>query len=191
EFFRVFFWHHNLDRGFGVEDKLRAGPWWYYGPHLLLQMLPWSLLLPAAAWSLWRRRDPDAGRSAAWLTAVVLLLSCVRFTRADSLLPALPGAVGMLPCAMARWSLARPSRRAGVAFAAFAAFVAAAWVGYVALVVPPGDEARTHRRFAAEVRRHTAGHVVFFRAEAHAVAFHVGRPMGTVLGWCSLHGLPA
>src|SRR5207248_9206656 len=54
ELFRVFFWHHNFDRGFSGEG-LAAHPWWFYGPRVLVDLLPWSLLLPAAAWCLCRR----------------------------------------------------------------------------------------------------------------------------------------
>src|SRR5205085_9048074 len=45
QFFEVFFWKHNLERGFGG-GTLRARPWWYYGPQLAFDFLPWSLFLP-------------------------------------------------------------------------------------------------------------------------------------------------
>ena len=45
EFFRSFLWHHNVERGFGGSDVLRAHPWWFYLPHLAADFLPWSLLL--------------------------------------------------------------------------------------------------------------------------------------------------
>src|SRR5207245_10024423 len=40
EVFRTFFWHHNIERGFGGSDTLRAHPWWFYGPQFLLDFLP-------------------------------------------------------------------------------------------------------------------------------------------------------
>ena len=54
EVFRVFFWHHNVDR-FSGSGGLRAHPWWLYGPYLASHFLPWSLLLPVAAWYTLRR----------------------------------------------------------------------------------------------------------------------------------------
>src|SRR5262249_1722578 len=80
EFFRVVFWKHNLDRGFGTDGTLSARPFWFYFPRLAFDFLPWSLLLPPAFWLLWRsgRDDPEARFGAVWLLAVFLLLSCAR-----------------------------------------------------------------------------------------------------------------
>ena len=50
-------------------------------------------------------------------------------------------------------------------------------VSDITWIVPVIEETRTHRRFAEEVRRHTNDQVLFFRAEAHNVAFHTGRPL--------------
>jgi 4-amino-4-deoxy-L-arabinose transferase-like glycosyltransferase len=188
ELFRVFFWHHNFDRGFGGEG-LAAHPWWFYGPRLLADLLPWSLLLPAAAWYLYRRgrRDAEARFAVAWLLAILLLLSCMRFKRADYLLPAYPGAALLLGCAAEVWLRARRARRgAAVGLAVVVAAAAAGWFGYLERVAPRLDEGRPDRRFAEAVRRHTSSHVLFFRAEAHAVAFHVGRPLHTLLEWENL-----
>jgi 4-amino-4-deoxy-L-arabinose transferase-like glycosyltransferase len=184
EFFRVFFWHHNIDRGLGTEDKLRAYPFWYYGPQLLLDMLPWSLLLPLAMWRL--RGDRDARFGAVWLLAIVVVLSCLRFKRADYLLPAFPGGAWMFACVCERWYLARPSRRLAVYFAATVAVTVAGWLGYLTVIVPAVEQTRSHREFAGEVRRRTAGNVLFFRAESHTVAFHVGQPLETLLEWENL-----
>jgi 4-amino-4-deoxy-L-arabinose transferase-like glycosyltransferase len=187
ELFRVFFWHHNFDRGFGGEGGLAAHPWWFYGPRLAVDLLPWSLVLPLAAWSLWRRRDPEARLAAAWLLAMVVFLSCMRFKRADYLLPAYPGAALLLGCAAEGW-LRRPrlARGLAVGLVLASAACAAAWLGYLEYVAPGREASRPDRRFAEEVRRCTAGPVLFFRAEAHAVAFHVGRPLQTILEWENL-----
>ena len=53
EFYRQFFWYHNIERG--LHGTLVAHPWWFYGPRLCLDFLPWSLLLPVAAWLYVRR----------------------------------------------------------------------------------------------------------------------------------------
>src|SRR5207249_1792731 len=155
-------------------ETLRAYPFWFYGPQLLFDLLPWSALLPLAAWHLWRRReDTDARFGAVWLVAMLLLLSSMRFKRADYLLPAFPGAAWLLGCAVEAWYRERPSRRLAVAFCSVAGVTVALWLGYITLIVPMIEGTRTHRRFAQEVRRHTGDQVLFFRAEAHNAAFHV------------------
>jgi hypothetical protein len=193
EFFRVFFWHHNIDRGFGTDDTLRAYPWWYYGPQALIDLLPWSLLLPIAAWSVCRRRDRDARFGAVWFLAMLALLSCMRFKRSDYLLPAFPGIAWMLGCLAERWYLANRSRRLAIAFAGVVGLTASLWLGYLLMLNPLVEDSRTHRRFAEEVRRHTSRRVLFFWAEAHLLAFHIGQPLTSFVEWDCLDawaGLP-
>jgi hypothetical protein len=186
EFFRVFFWRHNIDRGIGTDETLRALPWWYYGPELARGLLPWSLLLPFAVYWLWRNPDRDARFGAVWLLAVTAMLSCVRFKRADYLLPAFPGAALILGCVFERWHQAKASRRLPVVFGSVVVLTTALWLGYISWIVPAQELARTHRAFAAEVRKHAPGHVVFFRTEAHVIGFHAGPPLDSVLEWENL-----
>src|SRR5262249_40904759 len=42
EFFRVFFWHHNVERALGTSEDLAVHPWWFYGPRWIVDILPWS-----------------------------------------------------------------------------------------------------------------------------------------------------
>ena len=131
------------------------------------------------------------------MVAMVVLLSCMRFKRSDYLLPAFPGAAWMLGCVGERWyrvwgtpGLAFWSRRV---FAAVVGLTAAAWLGYLTVVLPAAEEARTQRRFAEEIRRHTSERVLFFWAEAHLIAFHVGEPLTSFVEWDRLDawaGLP-
>jgi 4-amino-4-deoxy-L-arabinose transferase-like glycosyltransferase len=193
EFFRVFLWRHNVDRGFGSDGTLSAHPWWFYGPRLTFDLLPWSLLLPVLGWFLLRRgrwrEDPEARLGLVWLLTVVGLLSCLRFKRADYLLPAYPGAALFLGCTAERCfaSLRRP-RVLLTACTVVLGGCAAGWWIYLGEAVPRRDAALEYRRFAAEVRRHAPppSLVLFFRAEAHALAFHVGRPIDTLLEWENL-----
>jgi hypothetical protein len=62
------------------------------------------------------------------------------------------------------------------------------WWGHVTFVLPQGEAAREHRSFATEIRRLAPPPqlVLFFRAEAHALTFHVGRPVDTFLEWENL-----
>jgi 4-amino-4-deoxy-L-arabinose transferase-like glycosyltransferase len=187
EFFRVFFWHHNLDRGFGAEGGLAAHPWWFYGPRLFADLMPWSVLLPVAAWWLWRRgrADAEARFGAAWLLAVFALLSCMRFKRADYLLPAYPGAALLLGCAVEGWLReAQAARKLVAGFGVAVAGCVVGWLVYLEVLAP--DKGWPDRSFAEAVRRHTPGPVLFFRVESHAVAFHVGRPLHTLLEWENL-----
>jgi 4-amino-4-deoxy-L-arabinose transferase-like glycosyltransferase len=186
EFFRVFFWHHNVDRGFGGEDSLRAFPAWFYGPRLLLDLLPWSLLLPLALLHAWRRPDTEARFGAVWLLTVTAVLSLMRFKRADYLLPAYPGAAILVGSMLEHWCRSRSSALVLGAVSGVAVLVACFWLGYLTFLVPTADRARTHRLFASEVRRVTSSRVLFFQAEAHNVAFHVGRPLVTLLEWENL-----
>jgi 4-amino-4-deoxy-L-arabinose transferase-like glycosyltransferase len=186
DFFRVFFWHHNIDRGFGTEDRLRAYPWWFYGVHAMVDLLPWSLLVPLAAASLWRQRDRAAGFGAVWLLAMLVLLSCMRFKRADYLLPAFPGAAWMLGCTLERWYQRARSRRLLAAFASVAGATALLWFAYLALVIPQVEQTRTHRLFADVIRDHTKDPVLFFWTEAHLIAFRAGPPLTTSVEWPDL-----
>jgi len=47
---RFFLLHENVARVKGEIDESHHQPWWYLGPVLLGACLPWTLLLPGAAW---------------------------------------------------------------------------------------------------------------------------------------------
>jgi hypothetical protein len=59
------------------------------------------------------------------------------------------------------------------------------WLVRVDQQLPAQESYRDYRAFAAEVRRHAPRPepVVFFRTEAHALAFHVGRPLEVFVKW--------
>jgi 4-amino-4-deoxy-L-arabinose transferase-like glycosyltransferase len=198
EFFRAFLWHHNVERGLGGSEVLRAHPWWFYAPHLAADFLPWSLLLPVAAWSFvrrgWWRDDPQARFGLVWLLTITLLLSAARFKRADYLLPAFPGAALFLGCVAERWyhGSAHPARLAA-AFAVAGIACAAGWYLYREHDLRSNEPARESIRFAETVRRLAPAPqpVHFFRTEAHAAAFHVGRPITLFVEWERLDALAA
>lgn len=186
----VFFWHHNLARAWGGSVVLKAHPWWFYGPQLLLDFLPWSPLLLLAVWSClrhgWWRQDPDARFGLVWLLTVLVLLSCSQFKRSDYLLPAYPGAALFLGCVAERWYLAaRQPRRLAVAFSVVLAGCVAAWCVFLYVVLPNREPAWQSRTFAASVRclAPPPQRVLFFRTEAHPLAFHMGRPLEILVEW--------
>jgi hypothetical protein len=195
EFFRVFFWHHNFERAMGGAEDLAEHPWWYYGPRLLVDALPASLvILPAIALLLRRgvwRQDREARLGLLWLAVVVGVLSCAKFKRADYLLPAYPGLAIFLGCVAERLYFAAGSigRRAlATGLVAIAAGSLAAW-GYVIHFeharLEPNREQVT---FAHQIRdvAPAPSVVLFFRVECHPLAFHVGRPINTLLEWENL-----
>jgi 4-amino-4-deoxy-L-arabinose transferase-like glycosyltransferase len=188
----TFFWHHNVERALGG-STLRAHPWYLYGPYLVIYLLPWSLLLPVAGWFYWRRRnlprDVEACFGLVWLVAIVLVLSMARFKRADYLLPAFPGAALFLGCAAERWyENTRRRKSLAALFGLILVGCLAGWWVYVDRVLPADEPAREYKRFAAAIRRLVPAPdlVLFFRAEAHALAFHVGPPIDTFLEWENL-----
>ncbi len=195
EFFRVFFWRHNVERGFGGEDDgaMHARPWWFYGAHLFGDFLPWSLLLPFAGWyavrnDLWRR-DADTRFGLVWAASMILLLSCFRFKRADYLLPAFPGLALFLGCVAECWSAdgIRLRRLVGSVAAVMLASLIG-WGIYSRHVLPMAEESRDQRAFAAAIRQLAPPPqgVLLFRVEAHALAFHLGPPLNTFLEWENL-----
>jgi 4-amino-4-deoxy-L-arabinose transferase-like glycosyltransferase len=192
-FVSTFFWHHNIERALGGSEGLRARPWWFYAPRLAVDFAPWSPVLLVACYYFLRHRrwtvDPEARFSLVWLTVMVFLLSCAGFKRADYLLPAYPGAALVIGCAVERWARTQFRLRSVIAGTAFVGVACAAgWWVYVERVLPLQELSREHQRFASEIRQRAPAPqlVLFFRAEAHALAFHVGNPVDTFLEWENL-----
>lgn len=194
ELARVFFWHHNVERGLGG-SALRSHPWWFYGPRFLADFAPASLLLLPCLFV--RVKDRDARFGLCWLLGMTLVLSLARYKRADYLVPAYPGAAFFLGCVLARWHRERTAagftwERRGI-FALVLLFVGAAlgWWVRVEYVLPCGEARLEHRVFAAVVRSNAPRPqpIYLFQTEAHALAFHLGRPVRPLLHWEELDRL--
>lgn len=187
-----FFLYHNLDRAFGGLGGLRAYSWWFYAPRVAVDLAPWSVVLVAAVVSLRRTRwgqDPELRFGLVWFAGMLAVLSCVRFKRADYLLPAYPGAVLFMGAVAEGWY--RSSRRRArllVGFATILVGCVAGWWIFLERVLPGYEPARDQRLFASEIRRWApaARPVLFFRTEAHALAFHVGGHVPTFVEWETL-----
>jgi 4-amino-4-deoxy-L-arabinose transferase-like glycosyltransferase len=180
----VFFWYHNVERGLGGSETLKAYPWWFYGPAGAIDLLPWSLALPLIGWA-WLRRpdlraDPLARLGAGWLVAVLAFLSCMSFKRADYLLPAYPGFALLLGAAAERFAIRRR------VFGVVVLGAVLGWSWYNTWVVPSQENGWPYQRIAREIRAQTDRPVIFFRAESHVLAFHVGAPLDTILEWENL-----
>jgi 4-amino-4-deoxy-L-arabinose transferase-like glycosyltransferase len=185
EFFREFFWRHNVERGLGG-PTMRSHHWWLYGPFFLLYFLPWTPMMLIALGTRGWRGDPLARFGLAWCLAVLVVLSASRFKRADYLLPAYPGAALFLACALpaeGRWGRLAPRWVGGVA-----TLMALGWLANIDWVLPAKEPFQEHKTLAGEIRRASsvADEVIFFRTEAHALAFHVGRPLSILVEWSDL-----
>jgi 4-amino-4-deoxy-L-arabinose transferase-like glycosyltransferase len=185
QFVREFFWRHNVERGLGGAS-LRSHPWWLYGPYLGLYLLPFSPLLLLVAWPRLWWHDRLARLGLAWLVAVLLVLSAAQFKRADYLVPAYPGAALFLGCVIER-GLGRWRRLLPVV-AGLTGVMLVGWAVQIEHLLPAEEPDRDSRPFATVVRRHAspAGEVIFFRAELHALAFRVGRPLAVLVEWAEL-----
>src|SRR5205823_275161 len=136
------------------------------------------------AWE-WLRRpelraDTLARLGACWFLAVLVFLSCMSFKRTDYLLPAYPGFALLIGCTVERLAI----RRRVVVMIVGA--IAIGWLGYNTWIVPAQEEGWPYQRIAQELRAQTDRPVIFFRAESHVLAFHVGRPLDTILEWENL-----
>ncbi|MCS7045190.1 MAG: glycosyltransferase family 39 protein [Gemmataceae bacterium] len=187
----VFFVYHNFERGFG-SATLAAHPPWFYAVRLLVDTLPWSLAVPVAVALAWRRGwwrdDPWCRFGWMWFGAIFILLSLLRFKRADYLLPAYPGLALFLATVAVRWWREQIATwchwAAPLGFAVVVLVYAAGWGTYLAW-----EDRSWPYRSAAERIRGQAGvdtPVIFFRAELHPLAFHLGRPLGSVREWENL-----
>jgi 4-amino-4-deoxy-L-arabinose transferase-like glycosyltransferase len=193
QFFETFFWFHNVERGLGSE-VLKAHPWWFYFAHAPFDLLPWTLVVPVAM--IYMLRKPELRGDLAlrlgliWFGAVFVFLSCMSFKRADYLLPAFPGlAIFLGACAEAWWRQDHSDRARRFAVSGLGAVLAmciAGWLVHTTWFLSAEERDWPYRRMAAEIRQQTTGAVVFFQAESHPLAFHLGHPVTTVLEWENL-----
>jgi 4-amino-4-deoxy-L-arabinose transferase-like glycosyltransferase len=183
----VFFWYHNVERGLGSSETLKAHPWWFYGRCCLTDLFPWALALPLLARHGLRRgfrNDPEACVGLRWFVAMLLFLSVMSFKRADYLLPAYPGFALLLGCVAERAWTAR--RSLAWVFGLTVAGCALGWTAYNGWVVPEQEGGWPYRRVAQTIRAQTDRPVIFFRAESHVLAFNLGRPVDTIREWENL-----
>jgi len=194
QLWEVFFWYHNVERGLGGAETLASHPWWFYVPRTLVDLLPWSLLLPIAFIAFARERqvrgDAGARLGLIWFAAVFAFLSCMRFKRADYLLPAYPGMAIFLAVVTERWWQTRPiatsNRWRPVLLGGLGVLMLVYVCGWLAYEYGHAGERSPYQQMANEIRKETHGPVIFFRAESHLLAYHIGPPVATILEWENL-----
>jgi 4-amino-4-deoxy-L-arabinose transferase-like glycosyltransferase len=200
EFFRVFFIYHHFNRAFGGAPTLAGHPWWYYLPRFAADFLPWTPGLFVAIVVCFRsdilKQDCIARFGLVWLLVMMVILSCSRFKRADYLLPGFPGAAIFLGCIGERWygmMTAQARRWARICLAFILAASTTGWWLYEEYVEPRQAAVHEQRAFAEYVREQCPAPqtVLLFRVESHLLAFHLGRPLHTLVEWGELNGLLA
>jgi 4-amino-4-deoxy-L-arabinose transferase-like glycosyltransferase len=194
EFFRVFFVYHHFNRAFGGAEALAGHPFWFYFPRFAADFLPWTLLLLIALVLRRWRGDADARFGIVWFVVMLAVLSCSRFKRADYLLPAYPGAAIFLGCAVERWyqvRTVRTRRWLAIIFVVVLVFLPAWWFAFDRVVTAKDEATRDHSAFAGQVRAiaPAPGPIVLFQVESHQLAFHLGRPVHTLVEWGDLDAL--
>ncbi|WP_312381017.1 lipid IV(A) 4-amino-4-deoxy-L-arabinosyltransferase [Pseudomonas oryzihabitans] len=96
DFWNFFFWHEHIQR-FAGQDAQHERPFWFYGPILLLAILPWAGLLPRTLGQLWQDRH-HRGTAFLGITVVgqLLFFSLSRGKLPTYLLPTLAALVPLL-----------------------------------------------------------------------------------------------
>jgi 4-amino-4-deoxy-L-arabinose transferase-like glycosyltransferase len=194
QFWRVFFWHHNLDRAAGSADNLASHPLWFYPARWLIDWLPWSPLLVYALWKTIPRggsMDFEARMGLVWMVSATLLLTLAQFKRADYLIPAYPGAAILLGCQMERYvglRMATHRHRWELYFGGIVAFsvMTYAFVDHWNLRQEPGWYPQ--KEFARQMRANFPPDrpIILFRVEDHLLAWHLKPPLISVNEWENL-----
>jgi 4-amino-4-deoxy-L-arabinose transferase-like glycosyltransferase len=205
EFVRSFFWHHNLQRATGDSATLASHPWWYYGPRFAIDFLPCTPFLLLAVISFIRqpraagnhgpateRIDIEAAFGLVWMTTMIGLLSLAQFKRGDYLLPAYPGAAILLGCMGERWyrgATARTQKIAAICGTLLVCACLAGWWWFHQYEEPKMEAARTQQAFAEHIREQAPApqSILLFRVESHLLAYHLGRPIHTLVEWGELN----
>ena len=89
-YFREILFSQNFSRAAGGYGHHK--PLWYLAANFPVGFLPWTLLLPAAAATLWRRNRVLLRQCALWILFVVLFFSIPASKRTVYILAAYPGA---------------------------------------------------------------------------------------------------
>jgi 4-amino-4-deoxy-L-arabinose transferase-like glycosyltransferase len=129
DFLRIFIFQHNVERYLTPIFQHRQ-PFWFFGPIVLLALLPWTVLLwPAAreGLQLWRERscaNSPAFFFACWAVVPVLFFSFSRSKLPGYILPAIPPL--MLLCSV---GVARAFERSRAGVLPIAAALGLTWLG--------------------------------------------------------------
>lgn len=120
EFAQFFFIHEHLDRYLTTQHQ-RDGALWYFVPLLLVGALPWTPLLPLAAWRSWRDTVPTQAAKRLlliWCGFIFVFFSLSSSKLSFYILPMFP-AIGLLLGPMLADVSFRGMRRTALTIATF------------------------------------------------------------------------
>ena len=108
DFLRMFLFLHNVERYISPVFQ-HVQPFWFFGPILLIALVPWTILLvPAAAegWRLWREKswgDSPGFFVACWVIFPVLFFSASQSKLPGYILPCIPALALLFAVGLDRW----------------------------------------------------------------------------------------
>ncbi|KIZ50100.1 4-amino-4-deoxy-L-arabinose transferase [Pseudomonas oryzihabitans] len=96
DYWNFFFWHEHIQR-FASDDAQHERPFWFYGPILLVAILPWTGLLPRTLGNLWQQRS-HTGTAFLGITFIsqLIFFSLSRGKLPTYLLPAMAALVPLI-----------------------------------------------------------------------------------------------
>lgn len=89
EFFRVFFIEEHFGR-YLLPEHHRPGAWWYFGPILLLAMMPWTAALPGAIRRALERAERTELLLLLWVAVPLVFFSLSKSKLPAYIIPTLP-----------------------------------------------------------------------------------------------------
>jgi 4-amino-4-deoxy-L-arabinose transferase-like glycosyltransferase len=108
DFFRIFIIEHNFKR-FLTPEFQHVQPFWFYGPILILAVLPWSatFLWAAITGGMWVTRNRRLSRAATffscWITFCLVFFSLSQSKLPGYILPAIPPILLVLARSFVTW----------------------------------------------------------------------------------------
>jgi len=192
KFFEVFFGYHHWARAMG-NGALRSHPPWFYAYQFFIDFAPWSPLFYCSVIAVFSTKRFKLSSlhwfGLIWFFVMFSILSMVSYKRADYLLPAFPGAalfLGILLSDALKVCLAKEFLTIKMFFASIAILLVVStigWIWFVDFYLPKLEPMREMKSAAKIIRQSTSERLLFFNMEAHALAFHLGKPVETVVGW--------
>jgi 4-amino-4-deoxy-L-arabinose transferase-like glycosyltransferase len=185
---REFLYRHNLARGLGGDSRLDRHQHWsgpaFYLVRLVFDAGPVALLALWLACRDYRRIGEDRAVrfSAIWFLVMLLFFSCMRYKRADYLLPAYPALAMFVGFRLDEFlnSLTTSQRKRWyLGYTSAVAISVVGWCIYITWVLPEINQVRQERDFAQVVRQYCGADqaIYMFGTEAHLLSYHVGPPI--------------
>jgi len=179
-----YFWKYELLERFATHRHGRSQPFWFFGPVLLVALLPWTFFLGRplrAAWAAWRERRlaPCHALLLGWTLIPFIILSISGSKLVTYVLPLLPAFALGLGAHLSRyrpgvvWKIALPTALLWLAVMGNAAWVEA-YLGRQTPTKPLAAMILAHPQYADAV-------VFTCGVRTHGFEFYLGRTVATTL----------